>query len=152
MIETPLSDSDHAALREVVERYFAAVDLGDWALLASCFTENGTVHLNDGTAGERILRGPQAVVEEYRRILDAGIPRLHAAAHVRTTGTGDSATGVTRALAHLGVLPADSGRMLVRGIHYADEFVRADGGWKLQRRRHRALWEYEVAIAPPTIR
>src|ERR1700681_1352498 len=120
MIETALSDSDRAALREVVEYYFVAVDFGDWALLASCFTADGTVHLNDGTAGERVLRGPQAVVAEYRRILDEGIPRLHAAAHMRITGSGDSAAGLTRALAHLSVPPAESGRMLVRGIHYAD--------------------------------
>lgn len=135
-----------------MEYYFAAVDFGDWALLASCFTEDGTVHLNDGTAGERVLRGPQAVVAEYRRILAENIPRQHAAAYVRITGAGDHATGITRALAHLGVPPAESGRMLVRGIQYADEFVRTDGAWKLQRRRHRALWQYEVAIAQPTIR
>jgi ketosteroid isomerase-like protein len=145
MTETPLSDSDHAALREVVERYFAAVDIGDWDLLASCFTDDGTVHLNDGTAGQRALRGPRAVVEEYRRILAPDLPRMHAAAHVRINGAGDSATGVTQALAHLGVPPAGSGRMLVRAIHYADEFVRA-GATAASRRHPRSVDPSAVSI------
>lgn len=153
MRETPLSEHlDLAAVREVVERYFAAVDGNDWDLLASCFTANSEVHLNHGTADEVVLRGPQAVVREYRRLLDERVPRMHAAAHVRIAMLGDSATGDTWALAHLGVPPPEAGRMLVRGLRYGDEFVREAGVWKLSRRRHHALWQYEVAIGPPALR
>jgi hypothetical protein len=40
---------------------------------------------------------------------------------------------------------------LVRGIRYIDDLVRTDGGWRIARREHRTLWQYDATRVEPHV-
>jgi hypothetical protein len=41
--------------------------------------------------------------------------------------------------------------MMVRAVRYLDEYVRREDGWRILRRRHLPLWQYDVPTVPATI-
>ncbi|HSS08596.1 MAG TPA: nuclear transport factor 2 family protein [Acidimicrobiales bacterium] len=61
---------------------------------------------------------------------------------------GDSAHAETKAVAYL--TKEDTGTVVTRGLRYSDDCVRGETGWRIQRRIHRADWQYEVSATAIT--
>jgi len=64
------------------------------------------------------------------------------------TVTGDTTTADSFAVAHL-IL--EEGPILVRGLRYRDRLVRERSGWRIARREHQALWQYNAESVVPQV-
>ncbi|MGD9795319.1 MAG: hypothetical protein AB7V43_17775 [Acidimicrobiia bacterium] len=47
------------------------------------------------------------------------------------------------------VLPRDTGRVPMRGLHYSDDFVCINGQGLIANRRHRCKWQSDLPAGPP---
>jgi ketosteroid isomerase-like protein len=135
-------------VRSVIERYFNAIDRRDYALLATCFTQDVDFEFNLGT---RIaIQGREALIARM-----SAIPRPAASSHALSNTAididADGATAVTFAVVHVILGQIDGGKVLVRGIRYDDRLVREDGGWRIASRRHNPLWQYETVATLPRV-
>ncbi|MCW3003721.1 MAG: hypothetical protein JWQ20_3019 [Conexibacter sp.] len=133
---------DRAALRDLVDRYALAADTGDRAALVALFTAQATVVAFQRGTDERLrhLHGH----EEIATLLDGLTPfeqtqHLMVGHHVSMTGQ-DSATGRVDGMAHHLIDRGNGTEDLVMHLRYDDVYVRADGGWRFERRSLTIRW------------
>lgn len=123
---------DRAARQDIADvliRYSTGIDRRDWDLFRTCFTDD--FHGDYGDLGT--FDGVDAIADYMRGIhVDLG-HTMHQLSNIAVTVDGDRATA--SAYIDAVVMLADG----ASGIHalgfYDDELVRADGGWRLARRR-----------------
>lgn len=134
------------AVRRVLDRYMAALDELDLTALQRCFTDDADIEHDlkpvRFTGGKAFAEGA--------RILGRFHARDHAISNVVMTVGEHEASVRWRAIATL----AEQHRIVVRGVRYEDQIVLGGDGWKIRRRRHIPLWQYEVApsaLALPNI-
>lgn len=137
---------DKLAVRATLEAYFSSVDRRDWLTYGQCFTEDAQFELHGGDV--QIVVGRDAIVQRAEQRLNRPVSN-HLLSNTHISTTGNRATAVTHALAHL-VVPGNGGtRIVVRGIVYEDELV-AHGAlaWKISKRVHRPLWQFDATAMP----
>jgi ketosteroid isomerase-like protein len=138
---------DKAAIREVIDRYWAGEDRNDVDLVLSAFT-------GDAVYGR--LRGHDGI-----RTAMAGLGAYAGMHHVVSSQLievdGDTARADTMALGFCRTRDDGEGaRILVRGLRYLDDLVRTDGGWKIRHRRgvdaaesgHDSYWQSDMTVVP----
>ncbi len=141
------STSDEFALRALVERYFNALDQRDMEAIRTCFATDAYASFN---GGEITLEGRDAIVGDME-FIKTWPSTIHALASASVDE--ERGTGVVFAVAFVQTTGDDGEQhMLVRGIRYDDRYVQQDGAWRIQRREHRALWQYDAAIQTPWTR
>jgi hypothetical protein len=127
------------AVRRLLDRYMAALDDLDLAALQGCFTDDADIEHDlrpvRFTGGKEFAEGA--------RILGRFSARDHAISNVVMTVGDNEASVRWRATATL----AEQDRIMVRGVRYEDQLVLGGDGWKIRRRRHIPLWQYEVAAS-----
>jgi ketosteroid isomerase-like protein len=123
-----------------ISRYLYALDAPDMDALTTCFTEDIEVIYHAGAAQERRDRGRTQVVGRFAANVRNYSTRTHALANFHVT----VADGVARSVSHVVATVVRNQRVMVRGIRYSDELVEEDGGWRIRRREHRPLWQYEA--------
>jgi ketosteroid isomerase-like protein len=135
-------------VRTVIERYFNAIDRRDYALLATCFTQDVDFEFNLET--KIAVKGRDALIARM-----SAIPRPAASSHALSNTSididADGATAVTFAVVHVILGQIDGGKVLVRGIRYDDRLVREEGHWLIAARRHNPLWQYETVATLPWV-
>lgn len=145
MADAPPQDQD-LRIRTILERYFHAVDRRDFELLGTCFTDDVDFEFNLETKIE--VKGRDALVARFM-----GMNKPHASSHsMSNTGitvTGNTARSTTFAVVHAVMAPGPDARVLIRGLRYDDEFVYGTDGWRIRRRRHNPLWQYEAKTVTP---
>ncbi len=134
---------EELALRNLVERFFHAIDRVDLDAVASCFTPDVETSYLGGlwkTEGrDDLMRN----VEAIRTFACSTHSVASAAFEVR----GDAASGTIFAIAT--VVLRDEATILVRGLQYVDQYQRSSDGWLISHRRQDPLWQYNVpAVAP----
>lgn len=135
-------------VRDVIERYFHALDTCDAALLASCFAEDAEARYHVGTAGEFGQQGGAEVVAYLVRNMDSYHRRTHAIANASIAmKEGDRASSLTNAIAVLWKRE----RIHVRGLRYEDDLERRMGEWRIVRRRHQPLWQFDGTPTSPEV-
>ncbi len=140
---------DEVAIRGLVELFLSAIDSKDFEKLRPHVSDDFEIVAfadPDGTGGNahRGIDAPSAAV--------AGIAAsCHAAANSVVVVDGDTASSDTFAVAFVEVGEAHYGRILIRGIRYRDEFVRLADGWRMKRRVHSALWQFDAAAMTPAM-
>lgn len=147
MTGTPLSPSDQAALRELIESYAFAVDHRDRDWFVSLWTPDArlTVHQGDGPPTSD-MRGHEALGEVTTKI--AVFPlTLHVVSNHRCVEHDGVVTGEAYCIAHH-LRPTDEGHDdLVMGIRYLDRYRReASGRWYFEERQCRKQWERHEAV------
>lgn len=131
---------DELAVRRVMDRYLAALDRRDFDGIAACFTDDAPiVYLN----GQVSVVGGRAL-GDYLRFVTNFSASNHTVSSFSVEIDGAHASLDTLAVAILVEGGADTGRILVRGIHYEDWLVRHDDRWLIERRNHGATWQYEA--------
>jgi SnoaL-like domain len=164
----PPSPSDTDALRVLSAEYAAAVDGRDGEAFAALFTPSGELVVPDvpddlnpvvSRAGRESLR---QVPEELRRFART----FHQVSDHRFVFKGERATGEVRCVAHHVAVASRGHRTRGRSrgkagdsvgtdtvwfIRYVDDYVRAPGGWRFERRVLHLEWieEHPVTVLPP---
>lgn len=128
-------------IRDVLERYFSAIDARRFEWLHDVFTKDaiGDWTGGPGVAGS-VMHGADSIVERI-----SNVSRFAASTHVFGNSaieqrSPDECHAVTEAVAYL----AASGisRIFVRGVRYIDRFVLTDAGWRISHRVHEPRWQY----------
>lgn len=132
---------DEQAVRDACMRYWAGVDQKDAQLFGSAFTADAELSL---FGGERVVQIADMIAAgklggDYRHT-------CHTLANQTVTVTGDTATADSFVIAHL--VP-ETGPILVRGLRYQDDLVRDGSGWRIARRQHHTLWQYDAESVVP---
>ncbi len=137
---------DRIAIHHTLEAYFSSVDRRDWAAYGLCFTDDARVEFNRGDA--QIVIGRDAIVKRAEQRRDRPVSN-HLLSNTHISIAGDRATAVTHAIAHLVVPDGEGTKIVVRGLVYEDELVaEADRTWRIAKRAHRPLWQYEADALP----
>lgn len=134
-----LAVADRLALSDLVHRYAAGVDDNDLDGVVGLFTADGELVLPDPPevlTAVHSHRGALALRSALAAATRVGRTQHSIGSEVyRAGGTADTAHGRIAAQAHHWSRRADGITDLVWYLLYDDDYVRADSGWLLARRR-----------------
>jgi len=134
------------AVRATIEAYFSCLDRRDWPGLGECFASDAVATYNSGAAATR--SGRSMIVERLHSVERFACTH-HAIGNMHIELDGAQARVITQAIAHV-VSDTDTGQnILVRGLRYDDTLIIEDGRWRIRRRTHLPLWQYNVPGVPP---
>lgn len=148
-----MSDDAEWAIERLVNTYFQGVDAKDEPLYRTIWADDAVFTMfadPDGTGGITHV-GIDACAATVR-----GAFGFVASVHVKgnfvanVAANGLTATANTFAVAHV-VLPAtatEPSKVLARGIHYRDELARTEKGWKISKRIHAPIWQFDQLAVP----
>jgi 3-phenylpropionate/cinnamic acid dioxygenase small subunit len=130
--------ADRLAIEDVLVRYCAAIDAGDWARLDAVFLPDATVDYT--SAG-----GIRGTYPEVRAWLADVLPRFavrqHLVTNLELTVDGDVATSRVYFFNPMGTREADGTlRMFYVGGWYHDRWARTRDGWRIADRREETAW------------
>jgi uncharacterized protein (TIGR02246 family) len=135
--------SEQDAIRATIEAYFSAVDRRDWVAYGQCFTADAVFELSHHST--EIVSGREAIVERAERRMNRPVSN-HLLSNMHARAAAGRATATTHAIAHLAVPRAGGDVIVVRRNLYVYELVHeGDGRWRISRRRHEPLWQFEAA-------
>jgi len=126
-----------AEIAELLTRYIALNDAGDWDAVAALYTEEG--RMNRPTAPQDFITGRAAILQAFR----ARAPRSarHIIANVLVTLESESRASATSQIllfsaqaAATGGLPVQSAQPPLIGS-YQDKLLRTSQGWRFLERR-----------------
>lgn len=125
----PLDAAEDRAVTAVLLRYANALDMRDWPLFRSCFTEDVEAEYT----GFGRWRGPREITEFMRAThLDVG-PTLHRITNISIWREEDDVRA--RCYVDAILMPVQPGGAVQRGIGwYDDRLARTSEGWKISRR------------------
>jgi hypothetical protein len=129
--------ADVHAIEQVLYRYAIAIDTGDLAALDEVFTPDARLDMS--VAGTLTPAEYRARCEEVLAGLDA-THHLIASPVVALGPDGGTATAHTYYQAQHARNGCPGGALLLIGGWIDDELVRTAGGWRVARRRGRAVW------------
>ena len=141
MDESKLKDLlDRSAISDVQLRYATGIDMRDWELYRTCFTDDLEVDFSSVFGG-----GPRQVkadrwVETVRRTISGLKATQHMITNHVITLTGDEATCVAyvQARHHL---PNDTGASEQAMLgYYTNRFVRTPDGWRIRACKLTVTW------------
>jgi hypothetical protein len=137
-------------IRELIERFFHALDTRNAPLFQACFAPEATFTARTGSTDELTHRGASAIVAALWQLDRSYQQGSHVVANVAVRLTGDTtAEATTFVIANLLV----SQLVVVRGTRLDDRVVYGPDGWVFEHRSHSVLWQYSVpAIIPPIVR
>jgi len=145
------TERDRQAISALFNTYFFFYDRGDEAGLNLCFTEDAEAQFDIGGPEPVILEGRDAIVRSMAGAAARRLGANHMPSNMRIELDGDRATSDMFAIAHIILGNDQSSRVLVRGLRYLDEIVRTPAGWRISKRIHKALWQYEAPTVRPEV-
>jgi hypothetical protein len=132
---------DEQEVRDACMAYWAGWDRRDLTILLRAFTPTATLCL---FGGEQVLKVSD--IAASGRIDGLHEHTSHALSNQVVTVAGDAATADSLVTAHL---VGAEGKVMVRGLRYLDDLVRTDEGWRIERRQHFVLWQYDASRVEP---
>ena len=124
---------DEAALRDLVAAYAFGLDLRDWDLWMSVFTDDVLIDLTDYEPEPAPQHLPVAVHLEYVQRLFAGFDATqHFIGTTRVALDGDRATVVAHMRAEHWLTSGQGDDRYTMYGTYTDECVRTDAGWRIR--------------------
>ncbi|MBX7433349.1 nuclear transport factor 2 family protein [Mycobacterium sp. Y57] len=121
--------ADQQEIRDVQVRYATGIDRRDWPLFRTVFTGDCTVDY--GEIGS--WQGVDAVVDFMVAAHEMAGHTLHRITNQAVRVDGDTATA--RAYVDALIMAQDNSSGVNAAGFYDDELVRADGRWRISRRR-----------------
>jgi hypothetical protein len=144
--DQPATALDRLQVRSVLDDYWIDLDRRQWDRIADCFTADADISYDSGSY--RFAGGP-ALTDWLRGSAAHLAVTTHTVSNVRIEVAGDDAAADAYATAVL--VGASQPAVTVRGLRYLDHLVRRDGRWLIDRRQHRALWQYTAAGEPTVL-
>ena len=137
--------ADREAIRDVLNLYSDAVDRWEIDLYDEIFTQD--VH---SVYNYNELHGIEELKNYFKTLGYRGplkvnmlLTRMHFNGNITFKFDGDTARTETYLLA---LNSSDSGKMLVRGNKYQDQWVRTEAGWRIKDRRHMTEWMFDAPV------
>jgi hypothetical protein len=134
---------DRAGISDAVHRYARAIDLLDWKLFRSCFTER--VDIDFSSMGAGIQTGVRT--EDWMEQVRAGMSGFDATHHLSANHShqieGDRATCESYLAAEHFIFGDSAGRedaSLTLGGYYTNELLRTPTGWKINASTLTVTW------------
>jgi len=134
------------AIRTLQYRYARALDDRDVEGVVAYFTRDADVAVEGAEEPITDLRAFFAGLAGEGK-LNLGEVSTHVMANVLVELDGDRATAQTDGVVHL----LRGGIVLVRGVRYSDVCACTGAGWLIARRRHQALWQFNVPAAAVSV-
>ncbi|WP_236790873.1 nuclear transport factor 2 family protein [Amycolatopsis sp. GM8] len=134
--------ADRSAVRDVLERYTYAMDRRDTALMRSCFTPDADLSYFGGL---RTFTGAEFADTFVSSLEPFGFID-HSISSLRITVDGDVAAVDTHISATMAL--KDKPSVLIRWVQVKDTVVRDSSGWRIAKRRHVPLLQYESPTSP----
>jgi hypothetical protein len=131
---------DRAAISDVQLRYATGVDMRDWALYRSCFTDEIETDFTSVMGGEPRRMKADQWIEMVRRTIGGFVATQHMITNHVITIEGDDATCVAyvQARHHL---PNETGASdQVMFGYYTNRFVRTAAGWMIRACKLTVTW------------
>ncbi|MFJ9703798.1 nuclear transport factor 2 family protein [Streptomyces sp. NPDC101234] len=125
----PIDHDDRTAISDVLTRYSTAIDLRDWTLYRTCFTDDVTADFPTGTWTNR--EDLASFMAEWHA--DLGLT-VHHVDNVVVTVDGDTATARSYGNAVLQADRAHPEKFLELHGTYDDTLVRTPDGWRISHR------------------
>ncbi len=121
---------DIEAIKRLKYRYWRCLDLKRWDELAGCFTEDATVEYSEG---KYRFRGVQAIMNFLTTSLgrQSGSITVHHGHQPEIDLRGEAEAHGTWALDNYLFNPEQKRNVRI-GAYYHDEYVKADGAWKIK--------------------
>jgi 3-phenylpropionate/cinnamic acid dioxygenase small subunit len=147
---------DRMEIGDTVHRYASGIDMRDWNLYRSCFTDD--IELDFSSADPAM---PTAIkADEWVNFVRAALGGFESTQHISSnhviTVKGDEA-GCVSYMQATHYLPNDRGdNSFTLGGYYTDNLVRTSNGWKIKKRRLTVTWSagnrsvMELALKQPT--
>jgi ketosteroid isomerase-like protein len=129
---------DERDITATLHRYASALDLRDWELLATCFTEDA---VGDYGTGPQPLQGIEAITALCQGVLESLDHSQHLIGNVEVAVDGDAATASSYLQAQHVRAGAPGGENFIIAGRYVDELARTDEGWRISRRRLERWWD-----------
>lgn len=134
-----------------VDKYLASLDRRDFAGVEACFT-TGCVAIYNATddkfattvSGASRIAAYVALIKHFRST-------VHVRGSTRVDASSTTAWVDTFVIAYLSVGTFDAGSVRVRGLRYRDTVVRQGGEWRIAKREHSSMWQYECAAVPRSL-
>lgn len=131
---------DRAALSDVLHNYAAGVDMRDWVLFRSCFTEDLEADFT-GVLPGNVCRGADKWVVAAQRLIAPLTATQHIISNHVHAIDGDTARSRSYLQAQHMLLEADgSERHYLLGGYYQYDMVRTSEGWKIKKYSLTKTW------------
>ena len=125
-------------IRQLKYRYVGAMDTHDWALMASCFTENATFLPHGGKYNKR---GRAEIVAFFEEVVNPTMVSSHSVTHPEIVLTGaataygrwrlDDTIYFTEANPGVTGMEVTGGQRLRGAAYYYDEYELCPAGWQI---------------------
>jgi hypothetical protein len=143
-------DLAYIAIRRHLDRYMSALDRRDFDAVGTCFTEDAAIRMHvtpgDPESGE-FHRGGTAFAKVVRRLGNFKSTN-HTVANALIEVNGRQATADCRVTAWLMGEIEGSDRVFLRCVHVFDDLLLTEDGWKICKRVHMPLIQFEVPASP----
>lgn len=131
--------SDRMEIEQLLIEYCHAIDDFDWDALDRVFTPDAVIDYSEMTP----FRGNLAQAKTF---LAQAMANTAHCQHIISTSQiridGDRAFG--RTICTNPMVAKDSGRLMVVGLWYRDEFRRTSEGWRITHRYEESSWRYNI--------
>jgi hypothetical protein len=131
---------DHRDITKLMARFARGIDLRDWDLYRSVFTDEIEVDYTSYRAGNGGMFAAEDWVQRGRMLFPGLAASQHFLSNFDITVDGDRGTVVTYVRAEH-VLPNTAGdAMFTIGGYYTDSVVKVDEQWKICKKQLTVLW------------
>lgn len=143
------SDKDTIAkmrIREIIELYFSGINEKHRDSIVRCFADETQIQMYSDTDSEATHTNGAAFADHLLR----SVSKLDLATHTVSNSRIDLAGSTANTVTHVTSTHVRGDKTSTRGIRYVDEFVLNDVGWKIRKRQHWVLWQYDSPLTEVT--
>ncbi|KQU07172.1 hypothetical protein ASG56_06435 [Rhodococcus sp. Leaf7] len=135
-----MSVDDHQEITKLMARFARGIDLRDWDMYRSVFTDDIEIDYTSYRAGNGGPFKADDWVQRGRMLFPGLAASQHFLSNLDITVDGDSGTVISYVRAEH-VLPNTAGdAMFTIGGYYTDSLRRVDGEWKICKKQLTVLW------------
>ncbi len=132
---------DYVEIRRCLEGYMSALDRLHHAELIASFTSDADITYHNGR--DTYVGGSQWLASAAGRMAKFASTN-HTLSNSVIEVRGSTATADSRAVAWLLTTEEDGSIVYMRAVRYLDELVRTPDGWKISKRQHLPVIQFQV--------
>jgi hypothetical protein len=138
--------ADEVAIRRLLDQYCHGMDRRNYELMRDVFTPDADLSY---CGGLRRFTGGESMRDVLVELNAAFGPVDHAISSLHITVDNDAGGDTARAEYHViaTMLKVDEPKIVIRVVDFKDELRRTPEGWRVNKRRHTPMFQYELPSA-----